>query len=40
MAGPRARPSVVSRACSNGRTEPGLAQTVAMIVYLHRHGAV
>jgi hypothetical protein len=35
MAGPRARPSAVPRACANGRVEPGLAQTAAVIVY-HR----
>jgi hypothetical protein len=39
-AGPRAQPSVVSQACSNGRTEPGLAQMAVVIAYLHRLGAV
>jgi hypothetical protein len=39
-AGPRAQPSAVPRACSNGRAEPGPAQTAAVIAYLCRLGAV
>jgi hypothetical protein len=31
---------VVPRSCSNGRTEPGPAQTDAVIVYLRQLGVV
>jgi hypothetical protein len=40
MAGLRARPSVVPRACSNEWTELGPAQTDAVITYLRRLGVV
>jgi hypothetical protein len=40
MVGPIGRPSVVSRACSNGWMEPGPAQMAVVIANLHRLGVV